>query len=287
MNTYPNASSITEVNILEKVDDPNYNNKAYQTLLGNMMLPFGDEKTCLKVGKVRERYAKGDIDDVAYMISLDNVLPNNELSEMRSSLRNMINEPTDYNIAKFAETDVACMRNYKGREKVPNTEIASAITHKLYQKKTQEDVCFKETYERLDSSFRNIQYFLDPNKKDYIREAFLNNPEKAKEISGGLYPSPKEGKDHPMIEQIGIALEIQRNYMSKIIDSPTFDQFPNSIKQQVVGKLAASSNTSLILFGDNPEIDKDLEKAFLKNKEIRKSINQSEKKINKPNSLSM
>ena len=100
MNKYPNASSKTEVEILKAIDDNSYNKDAFREMLGKMIVPDEDKENKIKLGTIREGYAKGEITPEAYLMSLENNSSSDreELKEHLSSLREVIKEPNEYTI---------------------------------------------------------------------------------------------------------------------------------------------------------------------------------------------
>lgn len=284
MNKYPNASSKTEVEILKAIDDNSYNKDAFREMLGKMIVPDEDKENKIKLGTIREGYAKGEITPEAYLMSLENNSSSDreEFKEHLSSLREVIKEPNEYTISKNAENDVRMMRK-SNNEDVPNDEIATAISHQLLKHKFQEDISFEKTHKNLNGIFKNAKNFLEPNKHNYIRDFFVNNPEKAKEMTD--YPStvaPKENKEHPMMPKIWKALDIARNFREDVIESPIFNRFSDVMKENQARSLANVSNASLVIFGESEEVVKSLSKAHNVNLELL-----STKKSKKNASLSM
>ena len=284
MNKYPNASSKTEVEILKAIDGNSYNKDAFREVLGKMLIPDESQENKIKLGTIRESFAKGDITPEAYLISLENNSSSDrpEFKNHLSSLRDVIKDPNEYTVSKYAENDVRMMRQ-SNNEAAPNEEIATAITHQLLKHKHQEDIPFEETYQNLHGVFKNAKNFLEPDKHNYIREVFVKNPEKAMEVTGS--PStvaPKEGAEHPMMPKIWKALDIARTFRDNVVESQSFNRFPDTMKENQAKSLANVSNASLVIFGENDEVLKSLSKAHDINLELL-----STKKNRKNASLSM
>jgi hypothetical protein len=263
MSKYPNASSKTEIDILKTIDTDGYNKEAFREVLGKMLVPDEDRENKVKLGTIRESFAKGDITPQAYLMSLENNSSSGrpEFQNHLTSLREIIKDPNEYSISKYAEDEVRMMRGSSDKE-APNEEIATAITHQLLKYKYQEDISFDDTHKNLHGVFKNAKNFLEPDTHNYIREVFVNNPEKAMEVTGS--PStvaPKEDKEHPMMPKIWKALDIARGFREKVLESELFDRFPPSVKENQVRGLANVSNASLVIFGESEEVNKSLSKA--------------------------
>lgn len=273
MKKYPNASSKVELEILKAIDSDGYNKNAFREVLGKMMIPDESAENKVKLGRVRENYAKGDIEPEAYLISLEN---NNstktpEFENHLSSLRKMIKDPSENNIAEYAECDVKMMRKSPDKN-VPNEDIATAISHHLLKYKKEEDISFENTYHNLHGIYKNASHYLEPDKHNYVREVFENNPDKAtQETNSPVRIAYKEEKEHPMMPKIWKALEIGREYQSNLVSSPLFKNFPDNVKEKQAKHLANISNSSILIFGQDDFINKDLMKAYNVNNELLKS----------------
>ena len=285
MKKYPNASSKTEVEILKIIDDDSidYNKDAYREMLGKIMVPDESYEIKVRVGKIREAFTKGNTTHDTYLISLENNSSSThpEFNQHLNSLRNLVKDENEYNIAKYAEDDVRMMRKTPDKE-IANEDIAIAISHHLLRSKEKENIsykertCFDDTHKNLYGIYRNASTFLEPEKRNYIREAFANNPEKAMEFSNTPNTvAPKDDREHPMMPKIWKALEIGRNYQSKVVNSDVFNRFTDKAKKNQIERLANISNSSLLIFGKNEDVAKDLLQAQAAYKKVSNPKGQS------------
>ena len=85
-----------------------------------------------------------------------------------------------------------------------------------------------------------------------------------------------------MIPKIWKALDIARTFRDNVLESKSFNRFPDTMKESQAKSLANVSNASLVIFGKSEEVLSSLSKAHNVNLELL-----STKKSRKNASLSM
>lgn len=269
---YPNASSDIELKILEAIDDEKHDSQKYKKLLGSMITQDPDNEKNDIIGDIRYRHSTGEINDKTYLISLENNLDenNNKFSLYFDSLNNYINDKTEFNTATFAENDVKLMKNNDTKPE----DIALSISHNIIKTRQEEDICFSTTQDKLMPTFKNAGNFLKSDKvqENYIRDAFLSNPDKARDIAGvPVSPAVKEDKEHPMMSKIWKSLTTSMESHNNLMESDIFIKFPTQTKEKQVAKAAGVANSSIVMFGGSDETSQTLNIAQKVNKDIKKS----------------
>lgn len=268
MKKYPNATNEHELKLLESIDSEKYCKDKMRELLGGMFSPKSSQEDKIKLGTIREDYAKGNITDRDYVMSLRaNDVKNPNLSNHINSIVECSISPNEYNLANKANNDVFFMRGGEAK----GHEVALAITHNIINSTGDKNISFGHTHKNLSHTFKNANIYLEDENHNHIRDAMVRNPKGFTDAPIDL--SIKEGKEHPMMAKIWKSLDIDMDFKEKMIKSSTFNRFPEKTKENQISKLQYVSKVSWAIFGNSDKIEEKLKTSNNALKKIKKSNN--------------